>query len=80
MPSYRRLNGTLINVELGPRGCVGKKFAEVEMKTLLCSLLSKFTFEPDTSVQDPEELKMWRLVLRPRDGVSLKVQPVAAKA
>ncbi|KAK5463103.1 hypothetical protein LTS15_002816 [Exophiala xenobiotica] len=60
----------------GPRGCVGRKFAEVEMKTILCSLLSKFTFEPDSSVQDPEELKMWRLVLRPRDGVSLKVSPL----
>ena len=43
------------------------------MKAILCSLLSKFNFEMDTSVQDPEELKMWRLVLRPRDGVSLKV-------
>ncbi|KAK5047594.1 hypothetical protein LTR84_006691 [Exophiala bonariae] len=57
----------------GPRGCVGRKFAEVEMKTILCALLSKYTFELDANVQDPEELKMWRLVLRPRDGVSLKV-------
>ncbi|KAK5296974.1 hypothetical protein LTR99_008616 [Exophiala xenobiotica] len=64
----------------GPRGCVGRKFAEVEMKTILCSLLSKFTFEPDSSVQDPEELKMWRLVLRPRDGVSLKVSPLEQQA
>jgi len=64
----------------GPRGCVGRKFAEVEMKTILCSLLSKFTFEPDLSVQDPEELKMWRLVLRPRDGVSLKVSPLKQQA
>lgn len=46
------------------------------MKALLCSVLSKFRFEVDTSVQDPEELKMWRLVLRPRDGVSLKVTSV----
>ncbi|KAH8687403.1 cytochrome P450 [Tricladium varicosporioides] len=57
----------------GPRGCVGKKFAETEMKIILCSLLSAFTFARDESVEDPESLKMWRLVLRPRDGVSLKV-------
>jgi cytochrome P450 len=57
----------------GPRGCIGRKFAEVEMKTLLCSLLSMFKFERDLSVEDPENLKMWRLVLRPRDGISLKV-------
>jgi cytochrome P450 len=59
----------------GPRGCIGRKFAETEMKLLLCSLLSKYKFERDFQVEDPEELKMWRLVLRPRDGVSLKVSP-----
>ena len=46
------------------------------MKTLLCVLLSKFTFEMDSSVADPEELKMWRLVLRPRDGISLKISRI----
>lgn len=61
----------------GPRGCIGRKFAEVEMKTILCSLLSKFEFKPDLTVQDPEELKMWRLVLRPRDGISLEVSALA---
>ncbi|KIN02647.1 hypothetical protein OIDMADRAFT_119597 [Oidiodendron maius Zn] len=55
----------------GPRGCVGRKFAETEMKIILCCLLSLYNFEPDKSIADPEELKMWRLVLRPRDGVSL---------
>ena len=55
----------------GPRGCVGRKFAETEMKIILCCLLSLYSFEPDKSIADPEELKMWRLVLRPRDGVSL---------
>jgi cytochrome P450 len=55
----------------GPRGCIGRKFAETEMKVILCCLLSLYTFEPDKSMEDPEELKMWRLVLRPRDGVSL---------
>ncbi|TVY16116.1 Cytochrome P450 monooxygenase FUM15 [Lachnellula arida] len=56
----------------GPRGCVGRKFAETEMKVLLCCLLSMFEFARDETVADPETLKMWRLVLRPRDGVSLK--------
>lgn len=56
----------------GPRGCVGRKFAETEMKVILCCLLSMYTFESDKSTQDPEELKMWRLVLRPKYGVSLK--------
>ena len=61
----------------GPRGCIGRKFAEVEMKTLLCSLLSMYVFEPDTTFDDPEKWKMWRLVLRPKDGINLKVSLLA---
>lgn len=57
----------------GPRGCLGRKFAETEMKILLCCLLSMYSFEQDKSIEDPENLKMWRLVLRPRDGVRLNI-------
>ena len=57
----------------GPRGCIGRKFAEVEMKSLLICLLSQYEFERDQSVDNPENWKMWRLVLRPRDGVQVKV-------
>ena len=60
----------------GPRGCIGKKFAETEMKTLLCCLLSAYRFEVDGSVADPEDWKMWRITLRPRDGITLKVTPL----
>ena len=60
----------------GPRRCIGKKFAEKEMKTLLCCLLSAYRFELDDAVADPEDWKMWRITLRPRDGVTLKVTPL----
>ena len=60
----------------GIRGCIGKKFAEVEMKALLCCLLSLYDFKRDESFEDPEDWKMWRLVLRPKDGVVLKVTPL----
>ncbi|KAK0730373.1 cytochrome P450 [Lasiosphaeris hirsuta] len=56
----------------GPRGCIGRKFAETEMKILVCCLLSMFEFQRDFDTPDPEEWKMWRLVLRPRDGVTVK--------
>lgn len=72
LPSTYTTNAFMTFLQ-GPRGCIGRKFAEVEMKTILCSLLSMFKFERDLSVEDPENLKMWRLVLRPRDGVSLRV-------
>lgn len=75
LPSTYTTNAFMTFLQ-GPRGCVGRKFAETEMKILLCCLLSLFDFERDFNVQDPETLKMWRLVLRPRDGVSLKVTSI----
>ncbi|KAK3301021.1 cytochrome P450 [Chaetomium fimeti] len=59
----------------GPRGCLGRKFAEVEMKILLCVLLSRWEFTRDCSTPDPEDWKMWRLVLRPRDGITVVARP-----
>ncbi|KAI1488008.1 cytochrome P450 78A3 [Biscogniauxia mediterranea] len=60
----------------GPRGCVGRKFAETEMKILLCCLLSMYEFKRDATTPDPEEWKMWRLVLRPKEGVTVKVTAI----
>lgn len=60
----------------GPRGCIGKKFAETEMKILLCTLLSMFEFQRDEATPNPEEWKMWRLVLRPKEGVTVKVTAI----
>lgn len=57
----------------GPRGCLGRKFAETEMKIILCCLLSKYEFRRDHAVPNPEDWKMWRVVLRPKDGVTVKV-------
>jgi cytochrome P450 len=59
----------------GPRGCLGRKFAEVEMKVLLITLLSMFEFRRDYDVENPEEWKMWRLVLRPKEGVTVQATP-----
>ncbi len=72
LPGTYRANGYMSFLH-GPRGCIGKKFAETVMKTLLCCLLSRYRFGLDGSVDDPEEWKMWRITLRPRDGVTLKV-------
>ena len=76
LPSTYTTNAFMTFLQ-GPRGCIGRKFAEVEMKMLLCSLLSMFRFERDLSQADPEDWKMWRLVLRPKDGVKLMVTPLA---
>ena len=61
----------------GPRGCLGRKFAETEIKTILCCLLSMYRFDVDDTLDDPEDWKMWRIVLKPKYGITLKVTPLA---
>lgn len=71
LPSTYTANAFMTFLQ-GTRGCIGRKFAETELKIILVSVLSLFKFEPRDDLEDPENLKMWRLVLRPRDGVTLK--------
>ena len=75
LPESYTANGFMTFIH-GPRGCIGKKFAETEMKTVLCCLLSAYRFEVDDEVADPEDMKMWRITLKPRDGITLKVTPL----
>ncbi|KAK3906975.1 cytochrome P450 [Staphylotrichum tortipilum] len=63
----------------GPRGCLGRKFAELEMKILLCVFVSTWEFVPDFDNEDPEDLKMWRLVLRPMEGITLLMRPITRR-
>ena len=63
----------------GPRGCIGRKFAETEMKTFLCCLLSMYRFEIDETVDDPEKWKMWRIVHKPKYGIKLKITPLMSE-
>lgn len=66
-------NNAFIPFSHGPRGCIGRKFADTEVKTILCCLLSKFQFSPDPAFQDPEELKRYRIVQKSLYGIRLKV-------
>lgn len=75
-PSATAVTNAFMTFLQGPRGCLGRKFAEVEMKVLLIVLLSTFEFERDWSVSDPEEWKMWRLVLRPKYGITVRAIPI----
>ena len=60
----------------GPRGCIRRKFAETEMKTLLCCLLSMNRFDINDTVDEPEKWKMRRIVHKPTYGIKLKVTPL----
>ena len=57
----------------GPKGCIARKFAETEVKVLLCCLVSRFNFGTDEMTANAARWKTWRVVLKPRWGVKLKV-------
>ena len=54
----------------GPRDCMGKNFAQMEMRVILCSLFKRFSFDlaPPTSTFDRKTfLGVNRATLGPRD-------------
>ncbi|KAJ8022842.1 Cytochrome P450 4V2 [Holothuria leucospilota] len=52
----------------GPRNCIGQKFAMMEEKVILATLLRKLKFRSLQSIEDV--MPIGNLILRPSDGVS----------
>ncbi|XP_037782766.1 uncharacterized protein LOC119579100 [Penaeus monodon] len=57
----------------GPRNCIGQKFAQLEMKVVLSSILRNFRVESDIPWKDMKVLG--ELILRPKEGNPLKLLP-----
>ncbi|XP_053970133.1 cytochrome P450 4c3 [Anastrepha ludens] len=55
----------------GPRNCIGQKFAILEEKTVLSTILRKYKIE---SIDRREDLTLLgELILRPKDGLRVKI-------
>ena len=58
----------------GPRSCIGRRFAETEMKVLLVALIQRLQF--DEVVKGRRVEKQAVITTRPKGGMYLKLSPV----
>jgi cytochrome P450 len=63
-------------VNIGTRSCIGRKFAETEMKCLLAVLIGKFTFKEVVPGRQVEKETI--ITVRPKGGMPLHVHLVNA--
>lgn len=60
----------------GPRSCIGKSFAQLEMKCLLAPLVARFRFEPAYVGQTVEMAGF--VTIKPKGGLRLRVHDLRA--
>ncbi|XP_060861012.1 probable cytochrome P450 6a14 [Metopolophium dirhodum] len=73
-----RPNGVYLPFGDGPRICIGKRFAEMEMKLALVEILSKFEVEPCEKTEIPMQFSKLSVVVIPKDEkVLLKLNPLS---
>ncbi|XP_050439568.1 probable cytochrome P450 6a14 [Adelges cooleyi] len=70
------LGGTYIPFGDGPRHCIGKRFAEMEMKLALTELLSKYEVEPCEKTQIPIVFAKRTPMAIPEKGIWLKFKAI----
>lgn len=69
-------SATFMPFGIGPRNCIGSRFALLEVKTLLFYLLSKFVFELSSETPVPAKLKPFIIGTAPEKPIMLKLKPL----
>ncbi|CAN8019277.1 unnamed protein product [Ixodes persulcatus] len=59
---------------LGPRVCIGKRFALLEIKMALCKLIRKYRIRQCKETQDPVKLVVPTAAINPEKGISVKFE------
>ncbi len=60
---------------IGPRNCIGSRFALMELKTILYHLLSDFKFEACEKTEIPLKFSKVPLAVKPANGIWLNLKP-----
>ncbi|XP_037909969.1 probable cytochrome P450 9f2 [Hermetia illucens] len=66
---------TYLPFGIGPRGCIGSRFALMESKAILFHLLSQFTFEASPKTRVPLEAAKSEFHLLPEGGSWMNLKP-----
>uniref|UniRef100_A0A1B6DS13 Cytochrome P450 n=1 Tax=Clastoptera arizonana TaxID=38151 RepID=A0A1B6DS13_9HEMI len=69
-------NGTYLPFGDGPRICIGKRFALMELKVALIHLLTRFKFGVTEKTEYPLEYRTGTMFLIPKGGIWLKVEKI----
>ncbi|KAL4096786.1 hypothetical protein QTP88_021670 [Uroleucon formosanum] len=72
----KRPNGVYFPFGGGPRICIGKRFAELEMKLALVEMLTKFEVLPCEKTEIPLKYSSKAFTLVPKHGIWLKFQKI----
>lgn len=68
--------GTYLPFGIGPRNCIGSRFALMGMKTLVYHLLLNFSLEKSPQTQNPLRLKQFmNAAMMPEKGFFARLQP-----
>ncbi|VVC41020.1 Cytochrome P450, E-class, group I,Cytochrome P450,Cytochrome P450, conserved site [Cinara cedri] len=68
----KRQRGTYFPFGDGPRICIGKSFAELEMKLALVEILTKFEVEPCRKTEIPLKFSKKTFIMMPENGIWLR--------
>ncbi|XP_040078399.1 cytochrome P450 3A18 [Ixodes scapularis] len=66
--------GAYLPFGLGPRACIGKRFAMLELKATVCKVLRSFRVVQCEETQDPLKVVVPNATAYPKDGVKLKLE------
>lgn len=67
--------GTYLPFGIGPRNCIGSRFALMEIKTMMYFLVLHFSIEKNEKTQIPLKLKKTPFAIAVENGVQLEFRP-----
>ncbi|CAN8019282.1 unnamed protein product [Ixodes persulcatus] len=59
---------------LGPRVCIGKRFALLEIKMALCKMIRKYRIRQCEETQDPLKMVVPSVIINPEKGIHVKFE------